>query len=92
MGTLHSHSLAFMSTDLSVAHSNSVSRSAKALDRLRSNSSLLVVLFIHRITGGCKVEFYSQVTSPYYQSCARNAAIADDTAGEVPVHIAMILL
>ena len=65
VGTLHSHSLAFMSTDLSVAHSNSVSRSAKVLDRLRSNSCLLVVLFIHRITGVCKLKFYSQIMSPY---------------------------
>ena len=56
VGMLHSHSLAFMSTDLSVTHSNSVSRSAKVLDRLRSNSCLLVVLFIHRITGVCKIE------------------------------------
>ena len=56
VGMLHSHLLAFMSTDLSVTHSNSVSRSAKVLDRLRSNSCLLVVLFMHRITGVCKIE------------------------------------
>ena len=49
VGTLHSLSLASTSTDLSVTHSDSISRSAKVLDRLRSNSCLLVVLFIHQI-------------------------------------------
>ena len=64
VGTLHSLSLAFTSTDLSVTHSNSVSMSAKVFGRLRSNSCLLVVLFIHPIMIIKSTHFHQPVWRP----------------------------